>query len=46
MDSLGLRIDISNVEPFLNRVLIELSRIAFPIVGLPKDDRTDFAQEE
>ena len=34
------------MELFPKRVPIELSRIAFPIIVLPKDDRTDFAQEE
>ena len=33
------------MELFPNRVLIELSRIAFQIIVLPKDDSTDFAQE-
>ena len=44
--SLGERIGIPNLELFPNRVLIELSRIAFLTTILLKDDRTDFAQEE
>ena len=36
----------SQFKTFPNRVLIELSRIAFPTIVLPKDDGTDFAQEE
>ena len=43
---LGYRISIPNLELFPNRVLIERSRIAFPITVLPKDDRTDFAPQE
>ena len=31
---------------FTNRVPAELSRIAFPIIVLLKDDRTDFARGE
>ena len=42
----GVRITIPNWKPSPNRFPIELSRIAFPITVLPKDDRTDFAQEE
>ena len=38
--------DIPNLELFPNRVPIELSQIAFLIIVLPEDDRTDFAQEE
>ena len=34
------------MEPFPNRILTELSQIAFPTIVLPKDDRTDFVQEE
>ena len=41
-----LRISTPNLELFPNCVLKELSRIAFPIIVLPEDDRTDFAQEE
>ena len=37
---------ILNLELFPNHILTELSRIAFPITVLPKDDRTDFAQEK
>ena len=37
---------IPNLELFPNNVLIELSQIAVPIIVLPKDDRTGFAQEE
>ena len=43
---LGVRISIPNLKLFPNRIFKELSRIAFPIIVLPKDDRTDFAQEE
>ena len=38
--------NIPNLKPFPNRVPIELSRIAFPMVVLPKGDRTDSVQEE
>ena len=38
--------NIPNLELFPNRILIELSRIAFPILVLPEDDRADFIQEE
>ena len=41
-----VRISFPNWKLFPNRVQVELSRIAFPITDLPKDDRTDFAQEE
>ena len=41
----SLQINTPNLN-FLNRVLLELSRIGFPIIVLSKDDRTDFAQEE
>ena len=34
------------IGTFPNRVLIGFSQIAFPIIVLPKDDRTDSAQEE
>ena len=34
----------SQFGTFPNRVLIELSRIAFHIIVVPEDDRTDFAQ--
>ena len=43
---LGLRMNIPKPELFPIRVPRELSRIAFPIVVLPKDDHTDFAQDE
>ena len=33
-------------KPFPNRTSIGSSQIAFPMRVLPKDDRTDFAQEE
>ena len=33
-------------KPSHNRVSIGFSQFAFPIVVLPKDDHTDFAQEE
>ena len=36
----------SQFKTFPNRVPIELSRVAFPTIVLPEDDRTDFAQEE
>ena len=35
-----------NLELFPNRVPIELSRFAFPIIVLPEDDRTDSFQVE
>ena len=38
--------NIPNSELFPNHVLIELSRITFPTIVLPQDERTDFAQEE
>ena len=41
-----LFLSIPNLELFPNWIPIELSRIAFPIIVLPKDDRTDSAQEE
>ena len=37
---------IHNLELSPNRNSIGFSQIAFPITFLPKDDRTDFAQEE
>ena len=40
------QICIHNLEPFPNRVPIELSRSAFPIIVLPEDDRTDSVQGE
>ena len=43
---LGLQISILNSELFPNRVPVERSRLAFPIIDLPEDERTDFAQEE
>ena len=42
----GVRISIPNWKPSPNRTSIGFSQIAFPITVLPKDDRTDFAQEE
>ena len=42
----GVRISISNWKPSPNRTSIGFSQIAFPITVLPKDDRTDSAQEE
>ena len=38
--------NIPNMEPSPNRVQITRSRIAFPTIVLPEDDRTDFVQEE
>ena len=38
--------DIPNLECSPSNVSIGFSRLAFPIVVLPEDDRTDFAQEE
>ena len=38
--------DIPNLEFSPIHVSIGLSQIAFPIIVLPKDDHTDFAQEE
>ena len=35
-----------NSELFPNRAAIGFSQIAFPITVLPKDDLTDFVQEE
>ena len=42
----GVRMSISNWRPSPNRTSIGFSQIAFPIAVLPKDDRTDSAQEE
>ena len=42
----GVRISIPNLEFSPSHVSIGLSQIAFPIIVLPKDDHTDFAQEE
>ena len=42
----GVRISFPSWKPSPNRVPIELSQIAFPIIVLPKDDHTDSAQEE
>ena len=42
----GVRISIPNWIPSPNRILKDLSLIAFPTIVLPKDDRTDFVQEE
>ena len=38
--------DIPNLEFSPSHVSIGLSQIAFPIIVLPKDDHTDFVQEE
>ena len=43
---LGKRKSIHNLEFSPNRVSIGFSQIAFPIIVLPKDDRTNSAQEE
>ena len=43
---LGQRRNIPNLELYTNRTSIGFSQIAFPIAVLPKNDRTDFAQEE
>ena len=40
------RRDIPNLEFSPSHVSIGFSQIAFPIIVLPKDDHTDFAQEE
>ena len=40
------RRDIHNLEISPSHVSIRCSQIAFPIIVLPKDDHTDFAQEE
>ena len=42
----GVRISIHNWKLSPNRISIGLSQIAFPIIVLLKDDRTDSAQEE
>ena len=42
----GAQISIPNCKPSPNRALIGFSQIAFPIIVLPKDDRTDCVQEE
>ena len=42
----GVRMSIPNWKPSPNRALIEFSRIAFPTIVLPRNDRADFAQEE
>ena len=42
----GVRRDIPNLELSPSHVSIGFSQIAFPIIVLPKDDHTDFAQEE
>ena len=36
----------SQLKTVPNRMFKELSQIAFPILVLPEDDRTDFVQEE
>ena len=46
ISSTGERINIPNSELFPNRVQIEFSQIAFPIIVLPQGDRTDSYQEE
>ena len=38
--------NIPDWKPSPNRTSIGFSQIAFPITVLPKDDHTDFAQEE
>ena len=43
---LGWQVNIPSLKRFPNRVPIELTQIAFHTIFLPKDDRTDFAQEE
>ena len=42
----NVRISIPNWKPSPNRTSIGFSQTAFPIRVLPKDDGTDFAQEE
>ena len=42
----AVRIRIPNWKPSPNRISIGFSQIAFPMIVLPKDDHTDFAQEE
>ena len=41
----GVRMSIPNWKPSPNRALIEFSRIAFPIIVLPRNDRADFAHD-
>ena len=43
---LGVQISTPNWKLFPNRTSIGFSHIAFPIIVLPKDDHTDFVQEE
>ena len=42
----SVRTGIPNLEFSPSHVLIGFSQIAFPIIVLPKDDHTDFVQEE
>ena len=42
----GVRISIPNWKPFSIRISRGFSQITFPIIVLPKDDHTDFVQEE
>ena len=42
----GVRIDIPNLEFSPNRTSIGFSQIIFPMIVLPKDNHTDFVQEE
>ena len=42
----GVPISIPNWKLSLNRISIRFSQIPFPIIVLPKDDHTDFVQEE
>ena len=42
----GVRISIPNWNPSSKRTSIGFSQSAFPVTVLPKDDNTDFAQEE
>ena len=42
----GVRISTPNWKPSPNRTSIGFCQIVVPITVLPKDDRTDFAQEE
>ena len=42
----GVRISIPDWKLSPNRISKGLSQIAFPIIVLPKGDRTDFVQEE
>ena len=42
----GVQRDIPNLEFSPSHVSIGFCQIAFPIIVLPKDDRTDFFQEE